>query len=484
MATASVDREPMALDALLGDRYTESAFERSFYRQDLAAVPFSLARLLANTEPAAVARPRTAEEVAALVRHAAARCLPIIPRAAATSTYWNSVPVRGGLVVDLNSLRGCLSLDEERLTVTVLPGTRWGELETWLGRRDCALRSYPTSAPSATVGGWISMEGHGVGSLKYGGLDRQVIRLEAVLPDGSLFEATAETNPPLSWFLGAEGTLGIITRVELAVRRQPAQARHYLLAFPDMISLQSAILDLTGADPLPFFMHVSTVEHQRMLRRAGFEPPADQPTLAVTLQGDGDEVAWGEALLHRAADRWGANELPTDRAVEEWDNRFMALRLKRGGPTLLGAESWLPVDKLNAYHADVTRLAHRQRVNIATYGNVVSPTAASVMSLFAADESRSISYTLALGLTNRLYDIALRHGGRPYGIGFWNTPYIRRAWSRAQSAERQARKRQIDPSNIMNPGKLYEPPAILWPPLFNAAMRMLAWLHSVTGWVS
>ena len=110
-------------------------------------------------------------------------------RAAATTAYWNAVPMRGGLVLDLNGMRGLVSLDEATLDATVLPGTRWEELDRVLRRRGVTLLSYPTSAPAATVGGWISMEGHGIGSLKHGGVAEQVTGLEVVLADGGQMSA-------------------------------------------------------------------------------------------------------------------------------------------------------------------------------------------------------------------------------------------------------------------------------------------------------
>ena len=209
------------LAALLGDRFTADPFERGFYTRDLAPVPSILARLMGRTLPDAVVRPANAGEVAAVLRHATRHRLPVTPRAAASTVYWNAVPVRGGILLDLNGMRGVVDVDEAGLTARVLPATRWDELARVLRRQGLDLLSYPTSAPSATVGGWLSMQGHGIGSLRHGGLAEQVRGLEVVLPDGRLIEVGRDTEPPISWFAGAEGTLGVVTRIDLAVRRRP-----------------------------------------------------------------------------------------------------------------------------------------------------------------------------------------------------------------------------------------------------------------------
>ncbi len=469
----------------LGERYTESAFERAFYHRDLASVPRLLERLLGKTVPDGVARPGNTQEVAALVSYAANRRLAVTPRAAATTVYWNAVPVRGGLLIDMTGLSGLLELDEARGVATVLPGTRWDQLDALLRRRGFTLRTCPTSAPSATVGGWVSMEGHGIGSLKYGGLEEQVLGLEVVLPDGQVVKLAADSQPPLAWFLGAEGTLGILTRVELAVRRLPEQVSRHLLAFPDLETLQGAALQLSKGDPRPYHVHFSTVEHHQMLQRAGFLPPegfstyGDRPTLHVSFEGGPAEVEAGAAELRACAASWKAVLLPNEWAEQEWQERFYDLRMKRSGPTLLGAETWLALDRLTSYEAHLARLAGQQRLPIATYGNVVAPGVANVLSFYPTDESRPLAYVLALSLTNRIFHIAFRLGGRPYGIGFWNSPYLRYAGSAAELAERRRRKRLLDPVNIMNPGKLYAPPAILPPPLFDFGMGTLAWLRSL-----
>jgi glycolate oxidase len=467
------------LAELLGERYTESAFERSFYRRDLAVVPPFLASLVGNTLAAAVARPRTAEEVSSIVRYAAARgsgsehasgrsTLPLTPRAAATTAYWNAVPMRGGLVLDLNGMRGLVSLDEAALTATVLPGTRWEELDRVLRRRGVTLLSYPTSAPAATVGGWISMEGHGIGSLKHGGVADQVTRLEVVLADGTIVDVPGAW--PVTHFAGSEGTLGIITRVELAVRPQPAATGHHLLVFPDMAALQGAAAALSVATPRPFYAHFASPSYGQFLRRAGFEPIADGPILALTYDGDAGEVAAGAERVRQETTRWRGAALPAEAAAREWAERFFALRLKRAGPSVLGAESWLPLDQLAGYEAGVATLGARQGLLMATYGTVVAPGLATVMSLYPCDEMRVIPYILALSLTKKLYDVAFRHGGRPYGSGVWNTPYL----SRAELAERRGHKSVMDPLSLLNPGKAQRPPPLLWPPTFKLGMDVLA----------
>lgn len=457
-------------EAVLGERMTTDLFERRFYAEDMPPVPSLLVRPFFRTLPDAVARPMNTDEVADAVRQAVTNGLPVVPRAAATTALFNVVPVRGGLVLDLNELTGVIAVDEMRGKVTVGAGTRWLNLERALQSYGLALKSYPSSAVVATVGGWLSTQGHGLGSLKYGPLLNQVVWAKVVLPDGRIRQVTSETTPPLNWFAAAEGTLGVLTEIELEVRSMPKVVAHHLLSFKGLPDLQRAMVDLVRAEPRPYTLFFSDEICARMLALAGFSPPTPQPSLLVSYQGEAAEVAQGQCRLAGSP----GEALATEAALEEWNDRLYHLRVKRGGPSLLAAEMWLPIEALADYLSRVRGLSQRFRVLIGNYGLAVSPHEAMVMSVYHCDARRTLDYTLALGLMGQLYRLGARCGGRPYGVGLWNTPYLSQIFSRQQLKELRARKQVLDPADRLNPGKLYRAPFPLWPALLKPGTGLLA----------
>lgn len=463
-------RHNLAGESVFGKRLTTDLFERRFYAEDLAPVPRLLVQPFFRTLPDAVVRPRNTDEVAAAVRQAAAGGLPVVPRAAATTALFNVVPIRGGLVLDLNEMAGVISLDEKRRTVTVHAGTRWLNLERALEPYGLALKSYPSSAVVATVGGWLSTQGHGLGSLKYGPLLNQVLQAQAVLPDGQIRQLTPDSNPPLDWFAAAEGTLGVLTEIELSVRPLPKAAAHHLLYFNRVAGLHAALVALARAEPRPYTLIFSDAPFAHMLALAGFSPPTTQPALLVSYQGEAAEVAQGQSRLAGTP----GEALATQTALEEWNHRLVHLRVKRGGPSLLAAEMWLPIEALADYLAQVEALSQRFRTLIGNYGLAVSPHQAMVMSVYHCDARRPLDYSLALGLIGQLVHVGARHGGRPYGVGLWNTPYLSQAFSHRQLKELRARKQALDPADRLNPGKLYRAPFPLWPALFKPGTGLLA----------
>jgi glycolate oxidase len=397
-----------------------------------------------------------------VLRAAARERVPVTPRAAASSALHNAVPVRGGWVLDVNDLRGDIELDTVRQTTRVLPATTWSEFDDALQRQGFAVQSYPSSAVSATVGGWVSMQGHGLGSLKHGGVGEQLVSLQVALPGGKLVTLTRESDPPLNWFVAAEGTLGVITQVELRVRPCPAAESHHLFVFDDLTTLGQNVMALSHTEPRPFTLFFADSGYLRLLGRGQFPIPLELPLsvfpvspqglLLVNFQGERAEVNQGRETLTQLPVR----ELPADLALEEWNLRLFHLRTKRAGPSLLAAEMWVPLSGLSRYFMSVRALAQSGHLLIGTYGFAVGPEWALVMSLYPTNERHPEKYLPALAFTKWLQDLGARCGGRPYGVGLFNTAYLPRLFSRARLQELKRRKAWLDPSGIMNPGKLYQ----------------------------
>jgi FAD/FMN-containing dehydrogenase len=469
------------------DRVTDDAFERQFYSRDLAPAPDILIKPFFRTLPEAVIRPSNAEQVSDAIRQAARERMPVTPRAAASTAFYNTVPVHGGWVLDVNDLRGGIELDAARQTVRVQPATTWFELDDALQLKGFAVKSYPSSSISATVGGWVSMQGHGLGSLKYGGVSEQLVSLQVVLPSGELVTVTRDSDPPLDWFVAAEGTLGVITQVELSVRPAPAAEAHHLFAFEDLNTLGRNVIELSRAELRPFTVFFADSGYLRLLMRGKFHIPVDLPSapfpvseqglLLASFQGEAAEVNQGRGALAQLP----GQELPAELALEEWNLRCYHLRTKRAGPSLLAAEMWLPLAALPRYLTSVKALAERGRLLIGTYGFAVGPEWALVMSLYPTDERNLVRYLPALVFTKWLQDLGARCGGRPYGVGLFNAAYLSRLFSRARLDELRRRKARLDPAGIMNPGKLYQASFPFWPATFTLGAPVMGAAHLLLG---
>src|SRR2546425_35002 len=174
--------------------------------------------------PDVVVLPRSTDEVAALLRWARARELPVTPRGAGTGLAGGATPERGGIVLSLNRMDRLVSVDPERLFAWVEPGL----VNLWLSQQVARYGLYyapdPASQQVSTVGGNVSTNAGGPHCLKYGVTLNHVLGATVVLADGVVVQLGGEAldSPDfdlLSAVVGSEGTLGIIT--EICVRLLP-----------------------------------------------------------------------------------------------------------------------------------------------------------------------------------------------------------------------------------------------------------------------
>jgi len=198
-------------------------FEKMLYSHDTLPIPRLISSLF-KTIPDAIVRPESTEEVAQILRLASEQGVPVIPRAAASSALGGVTPVKGGIVLDLVKLDRIRDLSVDELWIEVETGVVFKDLMNFLSLKGLSVFSYPSSAPSATVGGWISTGAYGIGSLKYGPVWEHVMEIEIVTPTGEVLNISKDsTYPKIDWFFGTEGQMGIITKIKLGIRKNPGK---------------------------------------------------------------------------------------------------------------------------------------------------------------------------------------------------------------------------------------------------------------------
>ena len=210
-------------------RVSTSPPDRASYARDLW--PRGLLGVAAGDvsphPPDAIVWPTSTAEVQAIVRLCVVRGVPIVPFGAGSGVCGGTLPVRGGLVVDMKRMRR-ISIDAEALTVTCEAGMNGEHLEHELGRRGFTLGHFPSSIMCSTLGGWLAARSAGQCSSRYGKIEDMVRSIELVTGTGELLDtvradyAGADLNQLL---IGSEGTLGIFTRATLRIHPVPA-VRH------------------------------------------------------------------------------------------------------------------------------------------------------------------------------------------------------------------------------------------------------------------
>ena len=186
---------------------------------------------------AAVARPTTVEEVSAVAALCNEARVPLTAAGGRSGVCGSSVPLFGGVVLDLTQLSGIVGVDDTSLLVDVLPGTFGDLLEAELqATYGLTIGHWPQSMTLATVGGWLACRGAGQYSTRYGKIEDIVVGLDVVLADGSLIHTGGQprqaVGPDLTQlFVGSEGTLGIIVGARLKAHPRPPAERRAAYAF-------------------------------------------------------------------------------------------------------------------------------------------------------------------------------------------------------------------------------------------------------------
>ena len=182
--------------------------------------------------PEVVGRPESVEEVVEIVRQATADRTPITCAGAQTSTTAASISDKG-MILSLRALDRISTIDEETRTIRVEPGALVGEIKRTAAAAGLLFAPDPTSEEESTIGGAIACNASGARTFKYGATRRHVQALKVVMANGETIQfrrtnlekntvGYAFAHDPIDWFIGSEGTLGIVVEAELALLPLPS----------------------------------------------------------------------------------------------------------------------------------------------------------------------------------------------------------------------------------------------------------------------
>ena len=448
------------LQNLFGNRVSFRELERKLYGHDIAAIPGLIKPFIGNTVPEAVVQPHTEQELAELVRWAVKNRVALTPRGKGSSGYGGVIPVKGGIVVDFYRMHDIKHIDAENNTVTAEAGAVWETLDKELMKHGLTLRLYPSSYPSATVGGWLAQGGAGIGSFEAGWFRDNVVSARAVMPDGEVREFRGDDLDLLS---GAEGITGLISEVTLRV--QPLEEIEVAaIGCPDASDLQQMIQAIIDRE-LPIWSMLFINPRMAELKNQApllehFEYPVEERVLLpasyiMTLafrKKDRDAVMGGLPEIIKPCQA----ELLSDRIAEhEWQNRFKIMLVKRLGPSLVPAEVVIPLSELGNVMAEIQ---HKVDQPVVKEGVVVREGADGkpevVILGFIPSDQRRFNYNFVFGLSLTIMKIAEKHGGRPYSTGIYFAGKAARVMGKRVVARLKAFKENIDPGAILNPGKV------------------------------
>lgn len=449
-----------ALHALLGERFTTGASDRALHGQSESH--------FADMPPDGVAYPQTTAEVAALVSICAAYGLPVIGWGAGTSLEGHALAPHGGITVDFSRMNAVLQVSADDMLAVVQPGVTREALNTEL--RATGLFFPVDPGANASLGGMASTRASGTTAVRYGTMRSNVLALEVVLADGRIVR-TGTRAPKSSTgydltglFVGAEGTLGLITELTLRLQGQPDGISAAVCAFDDMdAATQTVIMTIQSGIPMARIEFIDATFVRIFNARHGTDMP-EKPHLMVEFHGTPQGVReQAESFGNIVADMGGSAfqwaEQAQDRA-RLWSmrhNAYYAARAAWPDAYAITTDVCVPISKLAQ--------AVRETADDIAASGIPGPILGHVGDgnfhvLLLPHRDDPAQMAKAAALAHAMADRALRLGGTvsgEHGIGMGKLRYMDRehgaGWDVMTSL-----KAALDPHGIMNPGKLLRQP--------------------------
>lgn len=414
-------------------------------------------------QPDVVVRPRRAEQVVKLLRWAGENQVAITPWGAGSSVTGAPLPLDGGITLDLSLMDRTLEINEQNLTVTVQAGKMGHMLEAELNRRGYTLNHSPQSLDRSTAGGWLSTRATGQFSSKWGGIEQLIVGFDVVLPDGSLVQF--QTGPRMAVgpdvrhvFVGAEGTMGVITQVTLQIFHQSAHHIFQTLVFDNLTDGIAVMREITQRGLRPFLLRFY---NQAESRHAIKDHTFTQCAMFLGFEGESPIAEAEYSVAQSIWKRYGAQELGAT-AVEKWMNRrfdfstIENLLAKPGGlaETIEVAHFWDGIEETQERLA--AALAPYADEVLAHFSHAYPQGTSLYIILLGqcADDAQAEAHLLKVWQT--AMSICLETGAaisHHHGVGIARKDYVRDALGSSMTVLERV-KHAIDPQNILSPGKL------------------------------
>jgi glycolate oxidase len=413
-------------------------------------------------QPRGLARPKNAEELQALARWATRHGVPLVPRGAGTGVAGGANAVDGCVIVSFEHMNSILELNEAGMYAVVEPGVLNVELKNAARERGLWYSPDPASYEISTLGGNVATNAGGLCCVKYGVTGDFVLGLEAVLASGELLKTGGLCRKNKAGYdlthllVGSEGTLAMISKIILRLRRLPPSPGTLVALFGSLEAAGNAVADIVRkAEPsLLEIMDRAALVAVENYARLGIEHDAAAMLLAQSDSGGAGELE----LMQRACEAAGAQLVYATAEREEGELLLRARRLaypalERLGQVLIDDIS-VPLPRLPEMLRRIEQVSARQEVMVATVAHAGDGNIHPLIVFDAKDEHSTLR---ARAVFAELMQCSLELGGTitgEHGIGSLKPEFLEAQLGAVSLSLHESIKRAFDPDGILNPGKV------------------------------
>ncbi|MEV6304752.1 FAD-linked oxidase C-terminal domain-containing protein [Actinoplanes sp. NPDC051861] len=422
--------------------------------------------------PALVALPRTAEQVAAVVRACAGAGVPFVARGSGTGLSGGALPHADGVLIVTSQLRRIVDMRPADERAVVEPGVINLQVTKAATPHGYYYAPDPSSQQICSIGGNVAENSGGAHCLKYGFTTNHVTGLQVVTPDGDLVQlgGAAPDTPGydlLGAFVGSEGTLGVATEVTVKLTRLPETVRTLLAAFASTDQAGAATSAIIAAGVVPAaieMMDALSIEAAEAAVRCGY-PRGAGAVLIVELDGPAAEVDAQFDEVSSLCDSAGAFEIRVAADDEErqliWRGRKSAFAaVGRISPDYIVQDGVIPRTSLPEVLRRMNEVAAEHGVRVA---NVFHAGDGNLHPLVLFDGSVPGETERAETVSGAILDLCIEHGGSitgEHGVGVDKARYMPRMFTDTDLDTMQLVRCAFDPDGLSNPGKVFPTPRL------------------------
>jgi D-lactate dehydrogenase (cytochrome) len=414
--------------------------------------------------PDVVVFPNSNEEVASIVRLCHLARVPVIAFGVGTSLEGHVAALYGGVCVDLSQMNRVLEVNAEDLDCRVQAGVTREQLNAELKGTGLFFPIDPGA--NATIGGMAATRASGTNAVRYGTMRENVLGLTVVTADGRIVKTGGRARKSSAGydltrlFVGAEGTLGVITEIQLRLYGVPEAIQSAVCQFPDLASaVNTVIIAMQTGISVARIELLDEVQMEASIRYSKLEGFAAKPTLFFEFHGSQAGVREQSAAMQAASDEFGGSAYQWATQTEDrtrlWKARhdaYYAALAFTPGMTSFATDACVPISRLADCILETKADVEKSGLTAPILGHVGDGNFHLVVLFDGADPTqRESAEALAKGVSMR----AISMGGTctgEHGIGWHKLDVLAQEHGEAVDLMRMI-KRALDPRDIMNPGK-------------------------------
>ena len=429
-------------------------------------VPYSYDASMNVHRPDAAVWPESTEQVAEIVKFANAYKIPVVPRGAGTSLSGGVIPIRGGIIIDLSRMNQILEISVENRYARVQAGVVCDDLNRQLAKHGFTFPPDPASSTVATIGGNVATNAGGIKGAKYGTTRDYVLGLQVVLPTGEVMHTGSYTMKCVSGydlaklFIGAEGTLGVVTEVTLKINPLPRYAMTAMATYAKLEDAGKAIFQTMTSGVLPSVMEILDKVTLKAIKE---NTDLDLPQAEAMILTETDGYTWEEVeaqmeVVLRILNQNHPSLVKTAKDEKErlglWKARKSAYAtLARTSTSFVLDDVTVPISKIPELLVGIQDIAQRHGLQVATYGHAGD---GNLHPQILYDEYDPVTVEKMEKVEEAIFHLAISLRGTltgEHGIGLSKANYMTLEHDPVEMALMRQIKKTLDPNNIMNPGK-------------------------------